>query len=154
MDRLEKYIRENASKLDSALPPEGCQEQFLARWEGERKSKRIRIFYFGVSAAAAVALLLALQPWTNYRFWGAGNNPDAVYQRYMAHVARAWEEVAVDEEASAALMSLTEEAISLRDQLPEELSPGEQAAILRTYYGDILSGIDKITDKFSNNNVL
>ena len=140
MSNLEEYIRENTSQLDTALPPEGTQEQFLLRWETGRK--RQRLFYYAVSAAAALALLLALQPWNSFR--GTGSHPDAVYQRYMALAAEAWEDVAADEQASAALLSLTEEAVPLLEQLPEELSPREQAAILRAYYGDLLAGVDKV----------
>ena len=141
MNRLEDYIRANASQLDTALPPSEAEAQFLDRWEAEEKGKRRKIFYFAFSAAAAVALVLALLPWKS---WVLGNNPDAVYEHYLAAVADAWEVAAYDEEAAAMLGSLTEEAIPLRDQLPDELSSREQAAILRAHYGDLLSGIDKI----------
>ena len=141
MNRLEEYIRANASQLDTALPPSEAEARFLERWEAENKGKRRKIYYFAFSAAAAVALLLALLPWNS---WGLGNDPDAVYEHYLAAVADAWELVSYDEEAAAMLGSLTQEAIPLRDQLPDELSSREQAAILRSYYGDLLSGVDKI----------
>ena len=141
MNKLEEYIRTHASQLDTALPPSGVEEQFLERWEAGEKGRKRKIYYFAFSAAAAVALVLALLPWKS---WSLGNNPDAVYEHYLAAVADAWEVAACDEEAAAMLGSLTDEAIPLRDQLPDELSSREQAAILRAHYGDLLSGVDKI----------
>ena len=143
MNKLEEYIRANASQLDTALPPSGAEEQFLERWEEGEKSRKRKIYYFAFTAAAAVAILLALLPWKS-SFRVLGNDPNAVYEHYLAAVADAWELAACDEEAAAMLGSLTDEAIPLRDQLPDELSSREQAAILRAHYGDILSGVDKI----------
>jgi hypothetical protein len=144
MNKLEEFIQANASQLDTALPPSGAEEQFLERWEAAEKGRKKRIFYFAFSAAAAVAVILALLPWKSAGFRGLGNNPDAVYEHYLAVVADAWEVAAYDEEAAAMLESLTNEAIPLRDLLPDELSPREQAAILRAHYGDLLEGVDKI----------
>ena len=144
MNKFEEYIRENASELDTALPPSGAEAQFLERWEAAEKGRKKRIFYFAFSAAAAVAVILALLPWKPSGFRGVGDNPDAVYEHYLAVVADAWEVAACDEEAAAMLGSLTEEAIPLRDQLPDELSPREQAAILRAHYADLLEGVHRI----------
>jgi hypothetical protein len=144
MNKLEEYIRANASRLDTALPPEGTEEQFLERWETAQKSRKRRVFYVALCSAAAVALVLALLPWKADSSLGVENDPDAVYARYLAVVADAWEKVGADEEASDMLGSLTDETIPLRDQLPDELSPKEQAEILRAHYGDLLEGVDKI----------
>ena len=145
MNKLEEYIRENASQLDTALPPSGAETEFLERWESAEKGKKSRIFYFALTAvAAAVAVALAILPWRADSFRGVEDNPDAVYEHYLAAVADAWEVAAYDEEAAEMLSSLTQEAIPLRDQLPDELSPQEQAAILRAHYGDLLSGVDKM----------
>lgn len=144
MSKLEEHIREHASQLDTAVPPFGTEEQFLERWEAAEKGKRRRIFYFAIPAAAAAALVLALLPWKAGSFRGVENTPDAVYEHYLAVVADAWEVAAADEDASALLSCLTDETIPLRDQLPDELSPEEQAAILRAHYGDLLEGVDKV----------
>lgn len=144
MNNLEEYIREHASQLDSALPPKGTEEQFLQRWEAAEKSSRRRFIYWAACAAAAALLVLALLPWKTDSFRGVENNPDAVYARYLALVADAWEVAGADEEAAEWLGSLTEEAVPLRNQLPDELSPEEQAEILRSYYGDLLAGVDKV----------
>ena len=144
MSKLEEYIREQAPAFDTATLPEGAEERFLDRWEAAEKSKKARIFYFAVSAAAAAALILAILPWKADSFRGVENNPDAVYEHYLAVVADAWEVAAADDEAADMLSSLTEESVPLMDQLPEELTPEEQAAILRAHYGDLLEGVDKV----------
>jgi hypothetical protein len=144
MNKLEEYIRENATGLDTALPPEGTDAQFLARWEAAERGKKRRIFSFAFSAVAAALLVLVLLPRKADSFQGVENTPDAVYAHYLALVADAWEVAGADEEAAEMLSSLTEEAVPLRDQLPDELSPQEQADILRDYYGDLLAGVDKV----------
>ena len=144
MNKLEEYIRANASRLDTALPPKGAEEQFLKRWEMAQKSRKRRIFYIAFCSAAAVALVLALLPWKADSFRGVENDPEAVYARYLAVVADAWEKVGADEEAADMLGSLTDESVPLGDQLPEELSSQERASILRAHYGDMLEGVDKI----------
>ena len=37
--------------------------------------------------------------------------------------------------------SLSEEAVPMLDQLPDELSDSEKATILRSYYGSLLDGL-------------
>lgn len=143
MDKLEQYIRVHARELDSALPPAAAEEDFLQRWEAAEKGKSRKIYSFWSTVAAAV-IVLALLPWKQDSFRGVQNNPDAIYEHYLAAVADAWTVLGTDEEASAVLSNLTEEAIPLRDQLPEELSPEEQSAILRAHYGDLLAGVDKL----------
>lgn len=138
MNNLEEYIRENAARLDTALTPESAEEMFLLRWEAGQKSRKRRIFFYSLSVAAAVALLAVL-PWKYFN-----NSPNAVYSRYLASVADAWELVGENEEAAQMLSSLTYEAVPLADQLPEDLSPREQAEILNAYYGELLEGVNKI----------
>lgn len=144
MSKLEKYIREQAPSLDTAQLPEGAEDRFLQRWEASEKSRKRRIFLYTFSAIAAVVLVLAVLPWKSDSFRGVENNPDAIYARYLAIVSDAWEVAAADEDAMYMLSSLTEEPVPLQDQLPEELSPEEQAVILRAHYGSLLEGVDKV----------
>ena len=118
--------------------------RFLQRWETSAKSKRRRIFLFAFSAAAAVALVIALFPGEKDSFRGVGNNPDAIYARYLAVVADAWKTAGADEAAAEMLGNITDEPVPLMDQLPEELSPEEQASILRAHYGSLLEGVDQV----------
>jgi len=138
MNKLEEYIRDNAAQLDTALPPESAEELFLMRWEAGQKTRKRRVFFYSLSIAAAVAMLLVL-PWKILN-----NNPNAVYSRYLAAVADAWEVVGANEDAAQMLSSLTYEAVPLADQLPEDLSPKAQAEILNAYYGELLEGVNKV----------
>lgn len=138
MNKIEEYIRKNAAQFDTALPPESAEELFLLRWEASQKSKKRRIFFYSLSVAAAVAMLVLL-PWKI-----VGSNPNTVYSHYLAAVADAWAVVGADEDAAQMLSSLTYEAVPLADQLPEDLTPREQAEILDAYYGELLEGVNKI----------
>lgn len=148
MNNWETYIRQHAAELDTAPLPEEAEERFLERWEaGNARRVRIprvrRIVLWCISAAAAVALLFLLRPSAS-RDWfrGIDNTPEAIYSSYLAQVADAWEQAGPDESLSDQLSSLTEEAVPLLEQLPEELPVEEQAQILREYYGSLLDGVD------------
>jgi len=138
MNKLEEYIRENAAQLDTALPPESAEEMFLMRWETGQKVRKRRIFFYSLSVAAAIVILVMV-PWMI-----VNSNPNTVYSRYLAAVADAWEVVAADEDAAQMLSSITYEAVPLADQLPEDLSPREKVQILNEYYGELLEGVNKV----------
>lgn len=133
---LEKYIRENREAFDTETPPEGSEERFLERMERKRGAT-LRLRILTVTAAAAV---LAIVTFTHKdgRFLGTGNEPEAVYARYLAEMEDIWETVGPDEDASLLLAMVTDEAIPLANQLPEELPARKRADILREYYGSLL----------------
>ena len=133
---LEKYIRENREAFDTETPPEGSEEMFLSRLEA-RTGKRLLFRILTMTAAAAVLAIVTLTL-KNGRFRGTGNEPEAVYARYLAEMEDIWETVGPDEDASLLLAMVTDEAIPLANQLPEELTPRERAGILREYYGTLL----------------
>lgn len=133
---LEKYIRENREAFDTETPPEGSEERFLERMERKRGSTlRLRILTMTAAAAVLAIVTLTLK---NGRFRGTGNEPEAVYARYLAEMEDIWETVGPDEDASLLLAMVTDEAIPMANQLPEELTPRERAGILREYYGTLL----------------
>lgn len=133
---LEKYIRENREAFDTETPPEGSEERFLERMERKRGAT-LRLRILTVTAAAAV---LAIVTFTHKdgRFLGTGNEPEAVYARYLAEMEDIWETVGPYEDASLLLAMVTDEAIPLANQLPEELPARKRADILREYYGSLL----------------
>ena len=146
MNSLEEYIRNNATALDTELPPEGAEDRFLARWEAGRSRVRIFRTVLPAAAAAALAVLLLLPPAGRSRDWrrAAGDTPESVYAGYMAQVTKAWEKAGPDEIRSEQLRNLTEEAVPLADQLPDELSDAEKAVILKEHYNTILDGVHHI----------
>jgi len=148
MSNLEEYIRENAAAFDTEALPEGAEERFLDRLEAEPAagSPVLRRFLFAFAGAAAAALALVFSLGNREPDWfrGVENTPEAVYASYLDRVADAWTVAGPDEEASTQLSGLTEEAIPLADQLPDELSSEQKAAILKAYYGELLDGVGEI----------
>ena len=146
MSKFEEYVRSNAVAFDTELPPAGAEERFLGRWEAGHSRVRILRTVLPAAAAAALAVLLLLPPAGSSRDWlrRAGDTPESVYSGYMAQVTKAWEKAGTDESRSEQLRNLTEEAIPLADQLPDELSDSEKAVILKEHYNTILDGVHQI----------
>jgi hypothetical protein len=101
--------------------------------------------------AGAVAVLLAavvlLRPAEGRGFFfGVGNDPQKVYLAYLDRVEDARLALADNEDYNweGILRGMTEEAVPLIEQLPEELSGRQQARILKQYYGEILAGVEKL----------
>ena len=133
---LEKYIRENREAFDTETPPEGSEERFLERMERKRGAVlRLRILTMTAAAAVLAIVTLTLK---DGRFLGTGNEPEAVYARYLAEMEDIWETVGPYEDASQLLAMVTDEAIPMASQLPEELPARKRADILREYYGTLL----------------
>lgn len=161
MNDLEKYIRENAAQFDTAEPAPGHEERFLARLDVTPVSqpepsrtrfasfRALRPFAWAFALAAIAVALVVFRPGTSHHFIGVPNNPERVYRSYLAQVEKAylhfsWED---DYDWESALDELTEESVSLFEQLPDELSPRRQARILKAYYGDLLDGVKQLKNR-------
>ena len=161
MNDLEKYIRENAAQFDTAEPAPGHEERFLARLDVTPVSqpepsrtrfasfRALRPFAWAFALAAIAVALVVFRPGTSHHFIGVPNNPERVYRSYLAQVEKAylhfsWED---DYDWESALDELTEESVSLFEQLPDELSPRRQARILKAYYGDLLDGAKQLKNR-------
>ena len=153
MDNVEKYINENLEQLGSYEMPQGHKERFMAKIEAPEKSsqdvtaqepapQRRKITFWNrkrilsaVSAAAVVAigLITALSPAVqeaicNYRIQKSAQQIYIVESEIMQMLGE-------DEQYMInSLKTITEEAVPLAEQLPEELSPRQQAEILIRYY--------------------
>lgn len=168
MNDLEKYIRENAAQFDTAEPAPGHEERFLARLDAtplpseesairrprhsvirRPRPANLRPFAWAFALAAIAVALVVFRPGTSHHFIGVPNNPERVYRSYLAQVEKAylhfsWED---DYDWESALDELTEESVSLFEQLPDELSPRRQARILKAYYGDLLDGVKQLKNR-------
>ena len=170
MNDLERYIREHAAQFDTAEPAEGHEARFLARADkgaclfpaGGRKLFRsalhdaparkalfLRPVAWAFALAAAVALLLVIRPGASRHFLGVPDNPERVYRSYLAQVERAYREFPWEDADGweQTLDELTEEPVSLYEQLPEELPRRQQARILKAYYGGILDEVNQLKNK-------
>ena len=136
------------NKYDLMELPEGHDIRFRKRLEAS--DRRRRTFRALLAAAAAVALLVLLRPAGGRDYFrGVADTPDAVYLSYLDQVAASYETIArmPGSEASdweAAMRSVTEETIPMMEQLPDELSDAQKAALLKAYYGDLLDGVERI----------
>ena len=161
MNDLERYIREHAAQFDAAEPAEGHEARFLARldaqnaprpapsvWASLRNPFR-RSLPWAFALTAAVALLLVIRPGASRHFLGVPDNPERVYRSYLAQVERAYREFPWEDADGweQTLDELTEEPVSLYEQLPEELPRRQQARILKAYYGGILDEVRQLKNK-------
>ena len=157
MTELEQYIREHAAAFDTEQPAEGHEARFLARLDVtpvhtasfRAKPRNLRLLPWAFALAALAVALLVFRPGTSRHFLGVPDNPEQVYRSYLAQVEKAylhfdWED---DYDWESALDELTEEPVSLFEQLPDELSPRRQARILKAYYGDILDGVKQLKNR-------
>ncbi len=160
MNDLEKFFREHAAQFDTAEPAEGHEARFLARLDAtpgachpERSEgsaiRRPRYLIPVFALAVLAAALLVFRPGPSRHFLGVPDKPERVYRSYLAQVEKAyltfpWED---GRDLEGALDELTEEPVSLFEQLPEELSPRRQARILKAYYGDILDEVKQLKNR-------
>ena len=123
--------------------PEGHAERFEAKLTPAlARHRRRRILFRCTAVAAAVGTVVWLGFGSNRYFRGA-HSPEAVYTAYLEQVGDFYRMLANNSEDDSAdweelLHELTDENISLYDQLPDELSDREKTAILKRYYGSLL----------------
>ncbi len=170
MNDIEKIIK-TAAPAEAQLP-EGHLERFEARLQalegvqadaaagtretGSRKllprtrTGIIRIFSFVAAVAAAFAAVIFIaRPSQQPSDWFAGVADDPVevcrtYSEKVTELSTAIYEKDLDGSLSQTVRSLSDGAVPMIDQLPEELDACVRAEILKRYYGDLLDGLDKI----------
>lgn len=144
MENLEKYIQDNLEQFNCGEMPLGHQERFMAKLQAaqaapERKAPRLfsRRSLFAATAAAA-AIVIA--------FFITTGSPASDSDDYTIAIHEVAEEMYIEEAEIMMILgeddqnivnsvkSITEEAIPLSEQLPEELSQEKRAQILREYY--------------------
>ena len=141
------------NKFDLYELPAGHELRFEAKVAAHG---RRRILRASLVAAAAVVLAV-IMPWRQGKdyFRAAGSSPEAVYLSYLEQVGASYEAIAAlpgseNSDWEAAMRSVTEEAVPLFEQLPDELSEAEKAALLRDYYGELLAGVERIRKSVEN----
>ena len=160
MKDLEKYICEHAAAFDTAeflarldVTPGVCHPEQPAACHPERSEgsaiRRPRNLIPLFALAVLAADLLVFRPGLSRHFLGVPDKPERVYRSYLAQVEKAYLTFPWDEsyDWEGTLDELTEESVSLFEQLPEELSPRRQARILKAYYGDILDEVKQLKNR-------
>ncbi len=165
MENLEKYIQDNLEQFGCGEMPSGHKERFLARLaetQSEAQAdtrpqtqapapRRIphlfsrKAIFAATSAAAAIIIALAAT-------LGTREQED----EYTIQIQELAQEMFMEEAETLMLFSeedqymvtnvksITNEAIPLADQLPDELSPEQRAEILRKYYKAKTAAIKEI----------
>lgn len=162
MEKLEKYIQDNLEQFNCGEMPAGHQERFLARLAETQPEARPetqalaprriphlfsrKAIFAATSAAAAIIIALVATMGTK------GQQEDD----YTIDIQELAQEMYMEEAETLILFSeedqymvtnvksITNEAIPLADQLPDELSPEQRAEILRKYYKAKTAAIKEI----------
>ena len=140
MDNLDKYIQENLEQFNTGELPAGHQERFMAKLAQTQKTRRPRHFFrraiFAAAAAAAVILgVFIIQGIPQYRLEQLNISIQELAQEMYLEETELLQMFQEDEQYMINnVKSITEEAIPLAEQLPDELSPEKRAEILREYY--------------------
>lgn len=122
-DKLEQFFKDHKEDLDTAFPPEGHRERFLARLREEKQvreheSKGVRTIWKFMAAAAAVVLLLGAG--LGYlRFSNTTQAPDPEFTRTQTYFAGLIEEqlILVEKEATPETTALISDARLQLDKL-------------------------------------
>ena len=151
MDNLDKYIQENLEQFNTGELPAGHQERFMAKLAQTQETGRPRHFFrraiFAATAAAAAVILGAfiIQGIPQYRLKQLNISIQELAQEMYLEETELLQMFQEDEQYMINnVKSITEEAVPLADQLPDELSPEKRAEILREYYKAKTDGLRKI----------
>ncbi|MBR6416748.1 MAG: hypothetical protein IKS22_11720 [Bacteroidales bacterium] len=153
---FEKYLSDHREDLYEDLP-EGALDRFLERLPDEEKeSSPSKGWIFAwkttlamVSAAAAIVLVAVIAfsvkgPSGKGYFAAAGNDPERVYQMYISRLQSITSSVGEGSDLRDEISTVTFEAIPLLEQLPSEMSLQDKASVMKTHYGAILDGVDRM----------
>ena len=161
MENLEKYINENLEQISSCEMPQGHKDRFMAKLAAQEAvqeaaqeaavqesaahgatphHRKITIWnrrriLSAVSAAAVVAigLITTVNPAVQDKIWSYKIHRSA--QQIYIEETEILQMLGEDEQYMINnLKTITEEAVPLADQLPQELSPKQRAEILIQYY--------------------
>lgn len=138
MDNLEKYIQDNLEQFNTGELPQGHQKRFMAKLAQEQKPGRIRPFTrrtIFASTAAAVIVALTITGIPAYKEAQLERSVQELAEELYRQEAEILKMFSQEEQYMINnVKAITEEAIPLAEQLPDELSPEKRAQILRDYY--------------------
>ena len=154
---MEKYINDNLEQLGSYEMPQGHKERFMARLAAQEAVQEASAQ--GSAAHWATPHLRKITFWNRRRILSAASaaavvaiglitalNPAVQEMFYRHEIKKCAQQIYIEESEILQMLgedeqyminnlkTITEEAVPLADQLPQELSPKEKAEILIQYY--------------------
>lgn len=162
---LKEYISDHLEEFDNIELPDGHEGRFEAKLDamlaareddgeakgGSHKSGRVirMMRWIPVMAAGVAAVVIFTNRPAKERDWFAGvtDDPVSVYIAYAEKVGEMSREILkkdVEGRWGTTVRGITDEAVPMIDQLPEELDDASKAAIMKEYYGKLLDGLYKI----------
>ncbi len=161
MENLEKYIQDNLEQFNCGEMPSGHQERFLARLAEAQEEAQTRkqapaprriphlfsrkaIFAATSAAAAIIIALVAIMGTKGQEDDYTTGIQELAQEMYMEEAETLMLFSEEDQYMVTNVKSITNEAIPLADQLPDELSPEQRAEILRKYYKAKTAAIKEI----------
>ena len=106
--------------------------------------------FIATAAAAVVAVIFIARPASQQPvdwFAGVPDDPVEICLTYSEKAAELSGDIIskdLDGSLATTVMSLTDSAVPMIDQLPDEMEDSEKAEVLRHYYAELLDGLDKI----------
>ena len=151
MENIEKYIQNNLEQFNTGELPAGHQDRFMAKLAQTQKTGKMRPFsrrtIFAATAAAAAVIIGAfiVLGIPQYKIEQLNISIQELAQEMYLEETELLMMFQEDEQYMINnVKSITEEAIPLADQLPDELSPEKRAEILREYYKAKTAGLRQI----------
>lgn len=149
MDRLERYVREHHSEFDASPLPSGSKDRFMAKAKSRISIKRIRVISMVSACVAACTILFILV-----------GSPNVSYELKRHHTRLAEKEVQITEIAEkyypdekdaiiGTLRSITDDTIPLEELLPREISEKERSRILKDYYDQKYSALERLLAQYT-----
>ncbi len=139
MDNLEKYIQNNLDKCNSGEMPQGHRERFMAKLQARhpqptQAKRKLPWRLAGVISAAAIAVLYFTIGTPSQEQHDTITIQELAKQMYIEETEVLQMFTEEEQYMINSVKSITEEAIPLADQLPDELTPARRAEILKEYY--------------------
>ena len=157
MENLEQYIKENLEQISSSEMAHGHKERFMAKLAAQESvpkevaPQHQKITFWNrrrILSAASVAAVVAIGIFTTL-------NPAVQEKIYSYQVYKSAQQIYIEENEILQMLgedemyminnlkSITEEAVPLADQLPQELTPKKRAEILTQYYKTKIASLKK-----------
>ena len=150
MNRIEDYIKANIDAFDTYTVPKGSKDIFLGKVKEERHRRVMRTIVVAISSmAAAAAIVLFIAPSSMAKDIEYHHRRLAFKETEILTLIseRSPEEL---EEVMNTIRSVTSDAVTLEEQLPDEMEEKRRKEILKEYYESKYKALEHILDQYKS----